>query len=96
MRLVKAIVFVSNLLGLLIINIYLWTVAWSWGLGGLIGIVGFFVGYKLSDGMTIVPRDYWRNSSYEIFKKKLAYGNSIAAATGVIASFILMALDALI
>jgi len=74
---------------LLGINIYLWTVSWIVGLGGLVGIVGFFVGYSISDGMTIATRDYWRFPKFDIFKKKIAYGNSIAGGTTVVASVII-------
>jgi hypothetical protein len=93
MKVIQAIVFVANVLLLLIADAFLWTISWRWGLGGIIGIVGFFIGYSLSGGMTLAPRDYWRNSKYAIFKKKLAYGNSIAGATAVIASFVLMVFD---
>lgn len=91
MKVVQAIVFVANILFLLVVDAYLWTVSWCWGLGCIIGIVGFFIGYSLSGGMTLAPRDYWRNSQYAVFKKKLAYGNSIAGVTAVIASLVLMA-----
>ena len=91
MKVIQAIVFVANVLLLLIADAFLWTISWRWGLGGIIGIVGFFIGYSLSGGMTLAPRDYWRNSQYAVFKKKLAYGNSIAGVTAVIASLVLMA-----
>ena len=90
MRLIKIIVFFSNILLLFVINIYLWTVSWCWGLGGVIGIVGFFVGYRISGGMTLAPRDYWRDPEYKIFRRKIAYGNTIAGSVAVISSFIIM------
>ena len=92
MKFIQAIVFCGNIFILLGINIYLWTLSWCCGVGGLIGIVGFFIGYSISDGMTIAPRDYWRLPKYEVFKKKLAYGNSIAGGTTVIASFVVYAI----
>lgn len=95
MKTVQALAFIANILLLLCIDFYLWTVSWCWGFGGLLGIVGFFIGFSISAGMTLAPRDYWRNSSYAIFRKKLAYGNSIAGSTTVITSFILMALEML-
>lgn len=88
MRFIQLVVFCGNVLLLLGVNIYLWTVSWCCGIGGLFGIVGFFIGYSISDGMRIAPRDYWRLPKYNVFKKKIAYGNSIAGGTTVVASCI--------
>ena len=44
------------------------------GIGGIIGIIGFFVAYSISGDMIVAPRDYWRLSSWEVFKKKFGYG----------------------
>lgn len=38
------------------------------------GIIGFFIAYSISGDMIIAPRDYWRLSSWEVFKKKFGYG----------------------
>ena len=58
-------------------------------MGGVIGIVGFFIGYAISADMSIAPRDFWRFPKYEIFKKKIVYGNSIAVFTCFVATAII-------
>ena len=45
-----------------------------YGIGGVIGIVGFFIAYSISGDMIVAPRDYWRLSSWQVFRKKFGYG----------------------
>ena len=45
-----------------------------YGVGGIIGIIAFFIAYSISGDMIVAPRDYWRLSSWEVFKKKFGYG----------------------
>ena len=93
MKLIQTIVFCGNVLLLLGMDLYLWYLSWYVGVGGLVGIVGFFVGYYLSDGMTIARRDHWRLPKYGIFKRKLACGNSVAGTTTVVASLLVYGLS---
>lgn len=62
------------------------------GIGGIIGIIGFFVAYSISGDMIVAPRDYWRLSSWEVFKKKFGYGFSAFLLIGLIASAVLGAI----
>lgn len=87
---VKIVLLGMNVFILLIVCLYLWTVSWCWGCGGILGIVGFFIGYRISPSMIIARRDYWRLPDYSIFRRKLSYGNTIAGTTFVVASFIIM------
>ena len=88
MGVIKAIVIIGNIIGWLIADAWLWSLSWCSGLGGVIGIIGFFIGYSLSAGMTLAPRDYWREPDYSIFKRKLLYANSVAGAVAAIAAFV--------
>ena len=45
-----------------------------YGIGGIIGILGFVIAYSISGDMIIAPRDYWRLSSWQVFIKKFGYG----------------------
>lgn len=45
-----------------------------YGIGGVIGILGFVIAYSISGDMIIAPRDYWRLSSWQVFRKKFGYG----------------------
>lgn len=70
MKFIQAVVFCGSVLLLLIIDVFLWTSSWCVGLGGLIGIAGFFIGYSLADSMDISSSDRWHLSKYGVFKKK--------------------------
>lgn len=63
-----------------------------YGIGGIIGIIGFFVAYSISGDMIVAPRDYWRLSSWEVFKKKFGYGFSAFMLVALIASAVLSAI----
>ena len=92
MKLIKGFIFFVNVIGWLITDIYLWTLSWCSGIGGLAGIAAFFFGYSVSQGMTIAPRDFWRLPQYAIFRKKLLYGNSIGGSVTAIVAIVLFIL----
>ena len=96
MKIIKLSLFLCNIIGWVIADIYLWTFSWCLGVGGLLGLIGFFVGYCISGGMTIAPRDYWRLPDYEVFKKKMRYGNSIAGSVTAISAFVFFVIKIMI
>ena len=96
MKIIKLQLFLCNIIGWVIADIYLWAFSWCLGVGGLLGLIGFFIGYSISGGMTIAPRDYWRLPDYEVFKKKMRYGNSIAGSVTAISAFVLFVIKTMI
>lgn len=44
-----------------------------YGIGGIIGMIGYFIAYAISVDMVIAPRDFWFQSSWQIFRKKMGY-----------------------
>ena len=96
MLIIKATVFIFNIIAILCVDVWLWTLSWCSGVAGLIGLAAFLIGYSVSAGMTIAPRDYWRLPDYEVFKKKLRYGNSFCGSTVVAATFILYVIETFI
>ena len=96
MKIIKLLLFLCDIIGWMIADIYLWTVSWCLGVGGLLGLIGFFVGYSISGGMTIAPRDYWRLPDYEVFKKKMRYGNSIGGSVTAISAFVFFVIKTMI
>ena len=75
----KVLVFLSFILAMAFmigLDIVLWTESQLYGLGGIIGIIGFFIAYAISGDMIIAPRDFWRLSSWQVFKKKMGYAIS--------------------
>lgn len=63
-----------------------------YGVGGIIGIIAFFIAYSISGDMIVAPRDYWRLSSWEVFKKKFGYGFGAYIMTTFVAAGVLGAI----
>lgn len=78
---ISFIIAIAFMLGL---DVVLWAENPLYGVGGLIGIIGFFIAYAISGDMIIAPRDFWRFSSWQIFKKKMGY----AFGTYILLSFV--------
>lgn len=58
----------------------------SYGIGGIIGIIGYFIAYAISVDMTLSPSDFWFQSSWEIFKKKMGYALGTYILTTLVAA----------
>ena len=70
------LVFLSFILAIafmLGLDFVLWMENPLYGIGGLVGIVAYFIAYAISGDMIIAPRDFWRLSSWQVFKKKMGY-----------------------
>lgn len=74
MRVLTFLTFVLAIAFMAAMDIFLFSEDVLYGIGGVIGIVAFFIAYSISGDMIIAPRDYWHLSSWEVFKKKLGYG----------------------
>lgn len=72
-------------------DIFLFSEDVLYGIGGVIGTVAFFIAYSISGDMIIAPRDYWRLSSWEVFKKKFGYGFGAYIAVTFVAAGVLVA-----
>lgn len=64
---------IAFMLGL---DVVLWMEGALWGIGGIAGIIAFFIAYAISGDMIIAPRDFWRLSSWQVFRKKMGYALS--------------------
>lgn len=74
MRVLTFLTFVIAMIFMVAMDIFLFSEDVLYGIGGIIGIIGFFIAYSISDDMIIAPRDYWRLSSWQVFRKKFGYG----------------------
>lgn len=74
MRVLTFLTFVLAIAFMAAMDIFLFSEEFLYGIGGVIGIVAFFIAYSISGDMIIAPRDYWHLSSWEVFKKKFGYG----------------------
>ena len=91
MRVLTFLTFVIAMAAMVGMDIFLFSEDELYGLGGIIGILGFFIAYSISGDMVIAPRDYWRLSSWEVFRKKFGYGMGAYVLVTFIASAVLEA-----
>lgn len=92
MRVLVFLTFMIALIFMIGLDIVMFMENPLFGIGGIIGIIGFFVAYSISGDMIVAPRDYWRLSSWEVFKKKFGYGFTAFMLVAVIASAVLGAI----
>ena len=76
MRILTFLTFLIAMIFMVAMDIFLFSEDVLYGIGGIIGIIGFFIAYSISGDMIIAPRDYWRLSSWQVFRKKFGYGIS--------------------
>lgn len=74
MRVLIFLSFVIAIAFMIGMDVFLFTEDVLYGVGGVLGIIGFFVAYSISGDMIVAPRDYWRLSSWQVFRKKFGYG----------------------
>ena len=89
MRILTFLTFVIAMALMVGMDIFLFSEDELYGLGGIIGILGFFIAYSISGDMVIAPRDYWRLSSWQVFRTKLGYGMSTYLLVTLIAAGLL-------
>jgi hypothetical protein len=58
------------------LDVVLWMEEPVYGIAGLVGFIAYFIAYAISGDMIIAPRDFWRLSSWQVFKKKMGYAFS--------------------
>ena len=92
MRILTFLTFVITITIMAGMEVFLFSEDVLYGIGGVIGIVGFFIAYSISGDMIVAPRDYWRLSSWQVFRKKFGYGMSTYVMVTFIASGILAAI----
>ncbi len=52
---------------------------WQIGVAGLIATIAFILAYGLSVDAALSPRDFWSNSEWDIFCKKMSWAWGVAA-----------------
>ena len=90
----RVLVFLSFILAIafmLGLDVVLWTENPLYGIGGIVGFVAYFIAYSISGDMIIAPRDFWRLSSWQVFKKKMGYAFSAYLIVTLIVSGFLTA-----
>jgi len=69
-----------NIMVVFAIDVACWSIGWQLGLAGLIAIIAFVIAYAISEEAALSPRDFFWNSDWGIFCKKLqwAWGTALA------------------
>ena len=91
----RVLVFLSFILAIafmLGLDVVLWIENPLYGIGGIVGFVAYFIAYSISGDMIIAPRDFWRLSSWQVFKKKMGYAFSAYLIVTFVASAVLGAI----
>lgn len=91
MRFLTFLTFIIAMTFMVGMDIFLFSEDVLYGVGGIIGILGFFIAYSISGDMIVAPRDYWRLSSWQVFRKKFGYGMGAYVMVTFIASGVLAA-----
>lgn len=71
------------------LDVVLWIENPLYGIGGIVGVIAYFIAYSISGDMIIAPRDFWKLSSWQIFKKKVGYAFSTYLIVTLVAAGIL-------
>lgn len=87
---ITLILFFINFAIAVAVDIAFWGIGWSLGLAGAIAIVGFLIAYAISEDVALSPRDFFWNSEWGIFCKKLAWAWGTALVIYAIAYFAIM------
>lgn len=91
----KVLVFISFCLSIAFmigLDIVLWISDPMFGIGGVVGIIAYFIAYAISGDMIIAPRDFWRLSNWQVFKKKMGYAFTAYIIITLVTSGVLGAL----
>lgn len=81
--------FVFAIAFMLGLDVVLWIENPLYGIGGIVGFVAYFIAYSISGDMIIAPRDFWRLSNWQVFKKKMGYAFSAYLLVTLVAAGVL-------
>ena len=89
MRVLTFLTFTIAIIFMVGLDIVFFTEDILYGIGGIIGIISFFIAYSISGDMILAPRAFWRLSSLQVFRTKLGYGMSTYLLVTLIAAGLL-------
>ena len=92
MRVLVFLSFILAIVFMLDLDVVLWIENPLYGIGGIVGFVAYFIAYSISGDLIIAPRDFWRLSSWQVFKKKMGYAFSAYLIVTLIVSGVLTAI----
>lgn len=87
---ITLLIFLLNLAIAIAVDIAFWNIGWTLGLAGVFAIIGFLIAYAISEDAALSPRDFFWNSEWGIFCKKLAWAWGTALVIYAIAYIAIM------
>ena len=81
--------FLVAIIFIIVLDIVLFLENTVYGIGGVIGIIGYFIAYVISVDIIISPREFWFQSSWQIFQKKIGFAFGTYIIITLIASSVL-------
>lgn len=69
-----------NIAAVIALDVAFWSIGWQLGLAGIVAIIAFFIAYSISEEAALSPRDFFWNSEWGIFCKKLGWAWGAALA----------------
>lgn len=92
MKVLQFLAFFTSIAFMIVLDAVLWGESSLYGIGGIIGIISFFIAYAISGNIIVAPRDFWRLSSWQVFKKKIGWAFSAYIIVTLVAAGVLGAI----
>lgn len=92
MRVLSFLAMLTSFVFMIGLDVVLFEEKVMYGIGGIIGIIGFVIAYSISGNMILTPRDFFFESSWGIFKKKIGYAFSTYIIVACVSAAILAAI----
>lgn len=73
MGFITCFLLIVNLTLVIGLDVVYWFVGWQFGATGVLGVIGFILGYMFSVEMSIAPRDFWWNTEFGVFLAKIGF-----------------------
>lgn len=92
MKVLQFLAFFTSIAFMIVLDAVLWGESSLYGIGGIIGIISFFIAYAISGNIVVAPRDFWKLSSWQVFKKKIGWAFSAYIIVALVAAAVLSAM----
>ncbi len=88
MRFITGLAFIGNIALWIFIIAIMFVEEPLLGVGGIIGLIGFFIAYSVSTGFAVSTADYFFQPEWGVFKQKIKWANGVGIFAGGIGAVI--------
>lgn len=78
---ISLVVMMLSIAVIIVFDIFFWSVSWIFGIIGIIALFAFIIAYALSEEMALSPRDFFWNSEWGVFCKKIGWAWEVTLMT---------------